>query len=39
MRHLKVDGGRGDRVRGSLLATLPAAVAFGWASPARAVKR
>jgi hypothetical protein len=39
MRHLKADGGREDRMRRSLLATLLSAVAFGWASPARAVKR
>jgi hypothetical protein len=39
MRYLMVDGGRGDRVRRSLLATLLAAVAFRWVSPARAVKR
>jgi hypothetical protein len=39
MRHLKVDGGRGDRMRRGLLATLLAAVAFRWVLPARAVKR
>jgi hypothetical protein len=39
MRPLKMDGGRGDRVRRSLLATLLSAVVFRWASPARAVKR